>query len=95
MYKSRFKYLIYPIVLVTLFSYFPQKSTTNQESETSVQIYTENDEFIEPYCESFNKDYFQNQNYQYITNLEIEITESQSWNQNLFEAFVYEGKIKL
>ena len=93
MYKSRFKYLIYPIVLLTLFSYFPQKSTTNQESKTSVKIYTENDEFIEPYCESFNKDYFQNQNYQYITNLEIEITESQSWNQNLFEAFVYEGKI--
>jgi hypothetical protein len=95
MYKSRFKYLIYPIVLLTLFSYFPQNSKTNQESETSVQIYTKNDEFIEPYCESFNKEYFQNQNYQYITNLEIEITESENWNQNLFEAFVYEGtKIK-
>jgi len=95
MYKSRFKYLIYPIVLLTLFSYFPQNSKTNQESETSVQIYTKNDEFIEPYCESFNKEYFQNQNYQYIRNLEIEITESENWNQNLFEAFVYEGiKIK-
>jgi len=92
MYKSRFKYLIYPIVLLTLFSYFPQNSKTNQESETSVQIYTKNDEFIEPYCESFNKEYFQNQNYQYITNLEIEITESENWNQNLFEAFVYEGR---
>lgn len=93
MFKSRFKYLIYPIILLVGFSYFPQNGISSQKSETLKQLTSENDEFIEPYCESFNKAYFQNQNYQYIKNVEIETLNSQDWNQNLFEAFVYEGDI--
>ena len=102
MFKRRFKYLIYPTILLVGFSYFPQKSISSQESETlnqltskndENQLTSKNDEFIEPYCESFNKAYFQNQNYQYIKNVEIRILNSQGWNQNLFEAFVYEGEV--
>ncbi len=93
MYKNRLKYLISPIILLILFSYFPQKSSSGQETEALMQEFIENEESIEPYCESFNKDYFHDQNFQYIKNLEIEILNSQSWNQNLFEAFVYEGVI--
>ena len=66
MYRKRLKYLISPIILLVLFSYFPQKSSSNQKTEALMQEFIENEESIEPYCESFNKDYFQDQNFQYI-----------------------------
>ena len=94
---AKYRIIFLSPILILLFSiifFQNDKDDANVNSDTMFESNKDNNSVsenfgqIEPYCSSFNNTAFTEQNYGYLSEIDVEIEEINNWYENIFSVFI-------